>query len=59
MNPYTKHDIDRRIERIQTAIVWRLPRWVIRWAVVRGAVLTTGDYPADVSAGEIIQRLLP
>jgi hypothetical protein len=34
---------DRAPERLQMAVTWRLPRWVVYWSVVRaGAHATTG-----------------
>lgn len=39
-----KHGFYVKIEKLQTAIVWRLPRWVIKWATVRlFANATTGN----------------
>lgn len=33
------------LERLQMAIVWRLPRWLVYWAAVRvGAHATTGEH---------------
>jgi hypothetical protein len=48
-----------RIERIQTAIVWRLPRWVIRWAIVRAAVKGETGNPTAVTAETMVKRFLP
>jgi hypothetical protein len=38
-----------QIERLQMKLVWMLPRWVIRWAVVRAiAHATTGEWSNQV-----------
>jgi hypothetical protein len=38
------------IEKMQMAIAWRLPRWLVYWALVRaGAYATTGKYGAEVT----------
>ena len=33
-----------KIEKLQTAIVWRLPRWVIKWAFIRAMAYATQVY---------------
>jgi hypothetical protein len=56
-----RYDRERMIEKVQTWIVWHLPKWMIYWAVVRaGAHATTGKYgnehPDTVSIFDIMQR---
>ena len=47
----------RRIEKLQVAFVWHLPRWVIKWAVVRAAVQNRDDYPGTITAEEMLKAL--
>jgi hypothetical protein len=51
--------VNRRIERIQTAIVWRLPNWVIYWAVIRAAVKGEPGNPTAVTAETMVKRFKP
>jgi len=38
-------NIRRRIEKVQTWIAWRLPRWLVKWASYRMiGYATSGQY---------------
>ena len=48
-------------ERLQTQLVWSLPKWLIYWAVIRcWANGTTGNYgtthPDELTWGEALRR---
>jgi len=38
-------------EKLQQEIVWKLPLWVIQWAVVRAAVLAMGNFKGPDEIG--------
>lgn len=43
-------------EKAATWIVWRLPRWMIYWAVIRAATLDEKDNPSEVKALTMLKR---
>lgn len=48
------------IEKIQMAVVWKMPRWVIRWALVRAhaqasAIVPTQECPT-ITVHQAAQR---
>lgn len=46
-----------QVERAQTALAWKLPRWLVKWAVVRAAVeVEPNTNPAYVTAGDMVTR---
>lgn len=45
-------------EKMLTAFVWRLPRRIVYWCVVRAAVTTKPiEYPAEATAREMLGAL--
>ena len=48
----------RRRERLQLRLAWALPKWLLKWAVVRAyAVATTGAY-GDTPPDTVTYRML-
>jgi hypothetical protein len=50
-----------RLENVQIAIAYLMPRWLVRWCVIRAtAYATTGKYGntivTDVAALEVLKR---
>ena len=43
-------------EKVQTGIVWALPRWMIYWACVRIAVYKNDGNPAERSCGDALKQ---
>lgn len=48
--------MDRTIERAKVALVWRLPRWLIYWAVIRAAVKDESGNPGEITAEMMLRR---
>lgn len=59
---HTACRISRWNEKAQMAIAWRLPRWLMKWAVVRayaGAWEKAGDKtPDELTYGEVYEAAL-
>lgn len=50
--------VRRPASRLGLAIVWRLPRRVVYWCVVRAAlVVEPNSYPGDVTAEQMLKTL--
>ena len=53
--------LTRIVEDAQMWLVWRLPRWLVRWAVVRATLHATSgqrsnEVVPEVTAIEVMQR---
>jgi hypothetical protein len=45
-------------EKVLTGIVWRLPRKIVYWSVVRAAcAVEPNEYPGDVTAERMLKAL--
>ncbi len=56
-----RYQATKRLESLQLKIVWHLPRWVIRWAVVRATLHATngkwsGEIVNEIPATEVSKR---
>lgn len=53
--------LDRTVTLWQTRLVWRMPRWVIRWAVVRAYAQAGANSPkknyADLTYNDVYQAV--
>ena len=39
-----RYELNKRVEKFQMWVAWRLPDWLMKWAVVRAfAAVTTGE----------------
>lgn len=44
-----KYELSRKIEKLQIWCAWRLPRWLVKWAIIRlMAHATTGKYGSTI-----------
>jgi hypothetical protein len=56
-----KYQATKKLERLERKVVWLLPRWLIRWAVVRATLhATNGKWGKTVvpkiTALEVMER---
>jgi hypothetical protein len=50
--------VRRPAHRLFLSFIWKLPRKVIYWAVIRAAVMTEPDLnPSSVTAEQMLQKL--
>jgi hypothetical protein len=54
---FFKHDLKRWYEKRLTDIVWKLPKQIIYWSVVRAAVTATDSYPGDAKAIDMMKAM--
>ncbi len=52
-----RHWLHRKREALLTGIVWRLPRPIVYWTVVRAAVSTRDSYPGEATAEEMLKAM--
>jgi hypothetical protein len=48
-----------RIEKLKTAIIWKLPKWMIYWAIIRAATKDESGYPGDAVVNTMLKRFKP
>jgi len=50
-----------KFEKVQTFIVWHLPKWIIYWAVVRAYANASHVYPTktpdEITLNEVLKEI--